>query len=113
MARHSVGADGMSQNELVQTAARRYAEEDIEAKPLHILDPGNELLQDLVNDFQKHIWPKMTLKQTENCYTQGKSSIDERFTLAMPNSVQDFHDSGLWDLGLSRPARCQPQHSHY
>ncbi|OAP55816.1 hypothetical protein AYL99_09968 [Fonsecaea erecta] len=53
------GADGMSQSEMVQAAAREYAAEDIEAEPLHILDPGNELLQDLVDDFQKRVWANM------------------------------------------------------
>ncbi|KAK5562080.1 hypothetical protein LTR43_012325, partial [Exophiala xenobiotica] len=53
------GADGMSQSEMVQAAAREFAEEDIESEPLHILDPGNELLQDLVDDFQKRVWTQM------------------------------------------------------
>ena len=49
----------MSQSEMVQAAAREYAEEDIEREALHILDPGNELLQDLVDDFQKRVWGNM------------------------------------------------------
>jgi hypothetical protein len=53
------GADGMSQSEMVQAAARVYTEEDIEREPLYILDPGNELLQYLVDDFQKRVWVKM------------------------------------------------------
>ncbi|KIW24812.1 uncharacterized protein PV07_10502 [Cladophialophora immunda] len=53
------GADGMSQSEIVQAAARKYTAEDIEQEPLHILDPGNELLQDLVDDFQKRVWANM------------------------------------------------------
>ncbi|KIW24807.1 hypothetical protein, variant [Cladophialophora immunda] len=53
------GADGMSQSEMVQAAAREYTAEDIEQEPLHILDLGNELLQDLVDDFQKRVWVQM------------------------------------------------------
>lgn len=49
----------MSQSEMVQAAAREYAAEDIEGEPLYILDPGNELLQDLVDDFQKRVWRNM------------------------------------------------------
>ncbi|KAK5276480.1 hypothetical protein LTR40_011564 [Exophiala xenobiotica] len=43
---------------MVQAAAREYTEEDIERESLHILDPGNELLQDLVDDFQR-VWVEM------------------------------------------------------
>lgn len=53
------GADGMSQSEMVQAAAREYSEEDIETEPIHILDPGNELLQDLLDDFQSRVWANM------------------------------------------------------
>ncbi|KAK7887345.1 hypothetical protein LTR67_009765 [Exophiala xenobiotica] len=38
---------------MVQAVAQEYTEEDTERQPLHILDPGNELLQALVDDFQR------------------------------------------------------------
>ena len=51
------GADGMSQSEMLQAAAREYGDEDIEKEPLYILDPGNDILQDLVDRFCK-IWSR-------------------------------------------------------
>jgi hypothetical protein len=67
------GADGMSQREMVQAAAREYAEEDIEREPLHILDLGNELLQDLVDNFQKRVWAKMPYARTA-CFFELQAS---------------------------------------
>jgi hypothetical protein len=51
------GADGMSQSEMLEAASREYEAADIEKEPLHILDPGNEVLQELVDKFCK-IWSR-------------------------------------------------------
>lgn len=65
----------MSQSEMVQAAAREYTEEDIERKPLHILDPGNELLQELVDDFQKRVSGNMRQTRIACFYELQASEI--------------------------------------
>lgn len=45
------GAEGMSQSEMLQAALSEYEQEEVHTEVLTILDPGNELLQDLVDDF--------------------------------------------------------------
>ena len=47
----------MSQSEMLEAASREYEAVDIEKEPLHILDPGNEILQELVDKFCK-IWSR-------------------------------------------------------
>ncbi|KAH0329153.1 hypothetical protein KCU71_g792, partial [Aureobasidium melanogenum] len=47
------GAEGMSQSEMLQAALSEYEEEEVHTEVLRILDPGNELLQDLVDSFGK------------------------------------------------------------
>ncbi|THW71051.1 hypothetical protein D6D19_07467, partial [Aureobasidium pullulans] len=47
------GAEGMSQSEMLQAALSEYKQEEVHTKVLNILDPGNELLQDLVDGFGK------------------------------------------------------------
>jgi hypothetical protein len=45
------GAEGMSQSEMLQAALSEYEQEEVHTEVLTILDPGNELLQDLVDEF--------------------------------------------------------------
>lgn len=47
------GAEGMSQSEMLQAARSEYEQEEVLTEVLRILDPGNELLQDLVDSFGK------------------------------------------------------------
>jgi hypothetical protein len=47
------GAGGMSQSEMLQAALSEYEQEEVHTVVLNILDPGNELLQDLVDSFGK------------------------------------------------------------
>jgi hypothetical protein len=47
------GAEGMSQSEMLQAALSEYEQEQVHTQVLNILDPGNELLQDLVDGFGK------------------------------------------------------------
>jgi hypothetical protein len=47
----------MSLSEMLQAASKEFAKEDIESEPLNILDPGNENLQDLVDQFCK-VWSR-------------------------------------------------------
>lgn len=65
----------MSQSEMMQAAAREYALENIETVPLEILDPGNELLQDLVDDFQKSVFVAMPQTRIACFYKLQASEI--------------------------------------
>lgn len=47
------GAEGMSQSEMLQAALSEYRRDEVHTEVLKILDPGNELLQDLVDGFGK------------------------------------------------------------
>ena len=47
------GAEGMSQSEMLQAALSEYEQEEVHPEVLKILDPGNELLQDMVDGFGK------------------------------------------------------------
>ena len=47
------GAEGMSQIEMLAAAQREYEEGEIEADLLGILQPGNEFLQEIVDQFGK------------------------------------------------------------
>ncbi|KAG9858490.1 hypothetical protein KCU98_g434, partial [Aureobasidium melanogenum] len=46
------GAEGISQSEMLQAALSKY-QDQVQTEVLQILDPGNELLQDLVDTFTK------------------------------------------------------------
>ncbi len=63
----------MTHSEMVEAAAREYDEQDIEARPLEILAPDNELLQDLVDAFQKRVWPQM-LQTRIACFYELQAS---------------------------------------
>jgi hypothetical protein len=43
----------MKLSEMLEVAQREYKEGQIQTEVLHILEPGNELLRDLVNTFGK------------------------------------------------------------
>lgn len=66
------GADGMSQSEMLEAASREYEAADIEKGPLHILDPGNEVLQGLVDKFCR-IWPR-SQQATVACFYELQAS---------------------------------------
>jgi len=43
----------MSQSEMLEAAQREYAPEYIQGQVLNVLEPGNEILQDVVDRFGK------------------------------------------------------------
>jgi hypothetical protein len=47
------GAEGMSQVEMLAAAQSEYGQDDIQPEVLRILQPGNEFLQELVDQFCK------------------------------------------------------------
>lgn len=66
----------MSQADMIRAAQEVCQRaEDIEAEPLHILTPDNELLQTLVDDFQKRVWGHMTQTQMRCLYELQKSNV--------------------------------------
>jgi hypothetical protein len=68
------GAGGISVSQMVQAAAQEnYGKEDIETKPLEVLERGNELLQTLLDDFQTWVWPKMPQTQMA-CFFELQAS---------------------------------------
>ncbi|KAK5327659.1 hypothetical protein LTR93_003045 [Exophiala xenobiotica] len=69
------GAVGMSVSQMVQAASQEYEKEDIETKPLEVLELGNELLQTLLDDFQTWVWPRMLQTQMACFYELQASEI--------------------------------------
>jgi hypothetical protein len=47
------GAEGMKQSEMLEAARREYEEDQVQTEVLRILEPGDEYLQDLVDNFSK------------------------------------------------------------
>jgi hypothetical protein len=47
------GAEGMSQMEMLDAARREYQEDEVQPEVLKILEPGNEFLQEVVDQFGK------------------------------------------------------------
>jgi hypothetical protein len=47
------GAEGMSQVEMLEAARREYQEDELQPEVLKILEPGNEFLQEVVDQFGK------------------------------------------------------------
>jgi hypothetical protein len=43
----------MKQSEMLEATRRQYADDEVHTSVLHILEPGNEFLQDLVDQFGK------------------------------------------------------------
>lgn len=66
------GADGMSQVEMLAAAQREYVQDEIQADTLAILQPGNEFLQEVVDQFGKT--RKLVNKAQVACFYELKSS---------------------------------------
>jgi hypothetical protein len=66
------GAEGMSQMEMLEAARREYQEDDVQPEVLKILEPGNEFLQDLMDQFGKT--QRQVNKAQVACFYELKSS---------------------------------------
>ncbi|RDW60746.1 hypothetical protein BP6252_12129 [Coleophoma cylindrospora] len=66
------GAGGMKLSELLEAARREYEEDQIQTEALQILEPGNEFLQGLVDDFGKT--RSKENKALVTCFYELKSS---------------------------------------
>ncbi|KAF2259703.1 hypothetical protein CC78DRAFT_536906 [Lojkania enalia] len=66
------GAEGMSQMEMLEAARREYEEDMVQPYILNILEPGNEFLQELVDQFGKT--RQEANKAAVACFYELKSS---------------------------------------
>lgn len=66
------GAEGMSQVEMLAAAQREYEQDEIQADTLAILQPGNEFLQEVVDQFGKT--RGLANKAQVTCFYELKSS---------------------------------------
>jgi hypothetical protein len=70
------GAEGMSQVEMLAAAQREYQEDDIQPEVLKILEPGNEFLQEVVDQFGKIRAQALANKAQVACfYELGASNV--------------------------------------
>jgi hypothetical protein len=66
------GAEGMSQVEMLAAAQREYQHDEIQPQVLKILEPGNEFLQELADQFGKT--RALANKAQVACFYELKSS---------------------------------------
>jgi hypothetical protein len=66
------GAEGMSQVEMLVAAQSEYPQDEIQPEVLKILEPGNEFLQDVVDQFGKT--RRQAHKTQVACFYELKSS---------------------------------------
>jgi hypothetical protein len=66
------GAEGMSQVEMLAAAQREYEEDEVQTDILKILEPGNEFLQEVVDQFLKT--RRQVNKAQVACFYELKSS---------------------------------------
>ncbi|KAF2726505.1 hypothetical protein EJ04DRAFT_183402 [Polyplosphaeria fusca] len=66
------GAEGMSPMEMLEAARREYEEDEVQPQVLQILQPGNEFLQELVDQFGNT--RTLTNKAVVACFFELKAS---------------------------------------
>ncbi|KAF2688349.1 hypothetical protein K458DRAFT_147050 [Lentithecium fluviatile CBS 122367] len=66
------GAEGMSQMEMLEAARREYHEDEVQTDVLKILEPGNEFLQEIVDQFGR--MRRQANKAEVACFYKLKSS---------------------------------------
>jgi hypothetical protein len=66
------GAEGMGQMEMLEAAYREYEQDEVQKQILEVLEPGNEFLQDLVDQFGKT--RKLAHKAQVACFFELKIS---------------------------------------
>jgi hypothetical protein len=92
------GAEGMSQMEMLEAARREYQEDDVQPEVLKILEPGNEFLQDLMDQFGKT--QRQVNKAQVACF--GEVRLDGRFAKRLSLSArltiftEVFGERELW-----------------
>jgi hypothetical protein len=68
------GAEGMSQVEMLAAAQREYQEDDIQPEVLKILEPGNEFLQEVVDQFGRMRTQALAHKVQVACFYELEAS---------------------------------------
>jgi hypothetical protein len=66
------GEGGMSQVEMFETIRRAYQKDEVQPEVLKILEPGNEFLQEVVDQFRK--MERQANKTQVACFYELKSS---------------------------------------
>jgi hypothetical protein len=84
------GAEGMSQVEMLVAAQREYEQDEIQADTLAILQPGNEFLQEVVDQFGKT--RMLANKARVACFYELKSSNVGRIVGGADRTVGRHHD---------------------
>ena len=84
------GAEGMSQVEMLAAAQREYEQDEIQADTLAILQPGNEFLQEVVDQFGKT--RMLANKARVACFYELKSSNVGRIVGGADRTVGRHHD---------------------
>ncbi|KAF2474772.1 uncharacterized protein BDR25DRAFT_255199 [Lindgomyces ingoldianus] len=94
------GAEGMSQVEMLEAARREYEEDEVQGDILKILEPGNEFLQEVVDQFGKT--RRQANKAQVTCFYELKSSnvgrivgkVDRtRFVVSESSGCLDLSDA--------------------
>jgi len=67
------GAEGMNQMEMLEAARREYHEDQVQPTALAVLQPGNEYLRDVVNDYLEMMQGQAN-KTKIACFYELKSS---------------------------------------
>ncbi|KAF2176599.1 hypothetical protein K469DRAFT_678515 [Zopfia rhizophila CBS 207.26] len=94
------GAEGMTQTEMLEAARTAYNEDQVEEEVLKILEPGNEFLQDLVDQFGK-IQSKPNKAQVACLYELKPSNVGAivggklrmKFVVSETSGCLDLSDS--------------------
>ncbi|KAF2190432.1 hypothetical protein K469DRAFT_384770 [Zopfia rhizophila CBS 207.26] len=90
------GAEGMSQVEMLAAARREYEEDQVQMDVLKILEPGNEFLQEVVDQFGKT--RRQANKAQVACFYELKSSNVGRIVGKVDRTIRSERE--LW---LPRP----------
>ncbi|CAN9124810.1 unnamed protein product [Alternaria alternata] len=94
------GAEGMSQVEMLAAAQREYQQDEIQPEVLNILEPGNEFLQEVVDQFGRtrkqankaHVACFYELKTSDIGRIVGKSNRT-RFVVSESSGCLDLSDA--------------------
>ncbi|KAK3216157.1 hypothetical protein GRF29_8g2366315 [Pseudopithomyces chartarum] len=94
------GAEGISQMEMLEAARREYHEDEVQTDVLKVLEPGNEFLQEIVDQFSK--MRKQANRAEVACFYELKSSNVGKIVGKQDRTVEI---RGERELRLPRPIR--------
>jgi hypothetical protein len=88
------GAEGMSQVEMLAAARREYEDDKVHTDIIKILEPGNEFLQEVVDQFGKT--RRQANKAQVACFYELKSSNVGSIVGGVDRTVGSEIDSALY-----------------